>query len=140
MPVERFFDTNVLLYSYDLDEPAKRLIAKSLVEEALRQPGHTAISVQVLQEFQVNFVRKSHTTAEAATLLEDFTMWPVIDNTLALFRLGISLQARWQLSLWDAMILAAAKTSGAKELITEDFSHGQDYGGVRAISPFREVS
>ena len=140
MPVERFFDTNVLLYSYDLDEPAKRLIAKSLVEEALRQPGHTAISVQVLQEFQVNFVRKSHTAAEAATLLEDFTMWPVIDNTLALFRLGISLQARWQLSLWDAMILAAAKTSGAKELITEDFSHGQDYGGVRAISPFREVS
>ena len=60
--------------------------------------------------------------------------------TLALFRLGISLQARWQLSLWDTMILAAAKTSGARELITEGFSHGQDYGRVRAINPFREIS
>jgi predicted nucleic acid-binding protein len=140
MPFERFFDTNVLLYGYDLDAPAKRLIAKSLIEEAWQQAGRTAISVQVLQEFQVNFVRKGHTPDEAATLLEDFTVWPVIDNTLALFRLGISLQARWQLSLWDAMILAAAKASGARELITEDFSHGQDYGGVRAINPFREVS
>ena len=36
--------------------------------------------------------------------------------------------------------LAAAKTSGARELITEDFSHGQDYGRVRAINPFREIS
>jgi predicted nucleic acid-binding protein len=38
------------------------------------------------------------------------------------------------------MILAAAKTSGARELITEGFSHGQDYGRVRAINPFREIS
>ena len=140
MPVERFFDTNVLVYGYDLDAPAKRLIAKSLIEAAWQQAGRTAISVQVLQEFHVNFVRQGHTPSEVNTLLEDFTVWPVIDNTLALFRLGISLQARWQLSLWDAMILAAAKLSGARELITEDFSHGQNYGGLRAINPFREVS
>jgi predicted nucleic acid-binding protein len=139
MPVERFFDTNVLLYGYDLDAPAKRLVAKSLIQTAWRNPGRTAISVQVLQEFQVNFVRNGHAPAEAATLLEDFTAWPVIDNTLAVFRLGVSLQARWQLSLWDAMILAAAKTSGARELVTEDFSHGQDYGGVLVINPFREI-
>jgi predicted nucleic acid-binding protein len=140
MPVERFFDTNILLYGYDLDAPAKRLIAKALIEEAWRHPGRTAISVQVLQELQVNFVRKGHAPDEAATVIADFAVWPVIGNTLALFRLGLSLQARWQLSLWDAMILAAAKTSGARELITEDLSHGQDYGGVRAIDPFREVS
>jgi predicted nucleic acid-binding protein len=72
-------------------------------------------------------------------LVEDFTVWPVIDNTLALFRLGVSLQAQWQLSLWDAMILAAAKASGARELVTENFSHGQDFGGVLAINPFREI-
>lgn len=29
-----------------------------------------------------------------------------------------------------------AQTSGARELITEDLNHGQDYGGVRAINPF----
>ncbi len=136
MPAERFLDTNILLYGYDLDAPAKRLIALALIEEGWARIGHSAISVQVLQEFHVNFVRSGHTSDEASTVVGDFCLWPVIDNSLTLFRLGLSLQVRWQLSLWDAMILAAAKTSGARELLTEDFSHGQDYGGIRAINPF----
>ena len=137
MPVERFLDTNILLYGYDLDAPKKRRVARSLIEQAWLQPGRTAISVQVLQEFHVNFVRRGRTAAEAAGLIADFSLWPVIDNTLPVFRLGLSLQTRWQLSLWDAMILAAAQTSGARELLTEDLNHGQDYGGVRALNPFR---
>ena len=40
------------------------------------------------------------------------------------------------LSLWDAMILAAAQASNARVLYTEDLNHGQDYGGVRAVNPF----
>ena len=136
MPVERFFDTNVLLYGYDLDAPAKRELARVLMEDAWLNPGRAAISVQVLQEFHVNFVRSGHTKAEAMTLIEDFSRWPVIDNTLSLFGLGLSLQVRWQISLWDSMILAAAQFSGARELFTEDLNHGQDYGGIRVINPF----
>ena len=136
MPAERFLDTNILLYGYDLDAPEKRQIAQSLIEQAWLQPGRTAISVQVLQEFHVNFVRSGHPAAEALVLIEDFSSWTVIDNTLSLFGLGLSLQARWQISLWDAMILAAAQASGARELFTEDLSHGQDYGGVRVVNPF----
>jgi predicted nucleic acid-binding protein len=45
-------------------------------------------------------------------------------------------QARWKISLWDALILAAARASGASELVTEDLNQGRDYGGVRAINPF----
>lgn len=137
MPVDRFLDTNILLYGYDLDAPEKRLIAQSIIEQAWLQPGRTAISVQVLQEFHVNFIRKGHPAAEASALIADFSHWPVIDNTLAVFRLGLSLKPRWQLSLWDAMILAAAHASGARELLTEDLSHGQDYGGVRVVNPFK---
>ncbi len=136
MPAERFLDTNILLYGYDLDAPKKRLVAQALIEQGWRQPGQTAISVQVLQEFHVNFMRKGHSTEEASALIGDFSQWPVIDNTLALFRLGLALQTRWQLSLWDAMILAAAQASGARELLTEDLNHGQEYGGVRAVNPF----
>jgi predicted nucleic acid-binding protein len=136
MPAERFLDTNILLYGYDRDAADKRAVAQSLIEDAWHKLGRTAISVQVLQEFHVNFVRTGNSPAEAAALIGDFSLWPVIDNTLSLLRLGLSLQARWQVSLWDAMILAAAHTSGARELITEDLNHGQDYGGVRVINPF----
>lgn len=137
MPAERFLDTNILLYGYDLDALDKRSVAQSLLEEAWLKPGKTAISVQVLQEFYVNFVRAGHATSEAVTLIEDFSRWPVIDNSLALLRQGLALQSRWQLSHWDAMILAAAQSSGARELLTEDLNHGQDYGRVRVINPFK---
>ena len=57
MPADRFLDTNILLYAYDLDAPAKRSVAMAIVEEAWRRPARTALSVLVLQEFHVNFVR-----------------------------------------------------------------------------------
>ena len=136
MSAERFLDTNILLYGYDLDAPAKRAIARNIIEDAWLQPGRTAISVQVLQEFHVNFRRQGHSATEANALVGDFSQWHVIDNTLAVLHLGLSLQGRWQLSLWDAMILAAACTSGARELLTEDLNHGQIYEGVRVVNPF----
>jgi predicted nucleic acid-binding protein len=136
MPVERFIDTNILLYAYDLDAPQKRTVARSIIAQAWLEPRSSAVSVQVLLEFHVNFVRKGNPDSEAAALIGDFCHWPVIDNTLSLFRSGIELKARWQLSLWDSMILAAAHASGARELLTEDLNHGQDYGGVRAVNPF----
>ena len=40
------------------------------------------------------------------------------------------------LGLWDAMILAAAQSSGAPERLTEGLNLGQQYGGVRAVNPF----
>ena len=92
--------------------------------------------MQVLQEFYVNFIRRGHRAEEASALVGDFSLLPVIDNSLALSRRGITLQTRWQLSLWDAMIMAAAQTSGARELLTEELNHGQKYGGVLVINPF----
>jgi len=136
MSVKRFFDTNILLYAYDLDAGSKREKALLLLSEALRVPSETAISVQVLQEFHANFTRFGNSDEDAATLIQDLSIFHVVDNTLSLLRRGLEEKARWQLSLWDAMILAAARQSGASELLTEDFNSGQDYGGIRAVNPF----
>jgi hypothetical protein len=83
-----------------------------LLEQAWLQSGRTAISVQILQEFYVNFVRTGHAAADAATLIDDFSRWPVVDNPMTVFCLGLSLQSRWQISLWDAQILAADRLAG----------------------------
>lgn len=136
MHADQFLDTNVILYAYDRDAGRKRDVAQTILEDALLHPNRTAISVQVLQEFFVNFIRKGNSAEETSLLIGDLTHLPVVDNTLALFQQGLALQIRWQLSLWDSMILAAAKASRAKELITEDLTHRQDYDGIRAINPF----
>ena len=41
------------------------------------------------------------------------------------------------LSYWDGAIIAAAAQIGAFILYTEDLNHGQKYGSVTAINPFR---
>ena len=136
MGVEYFLDANILLYGYDLDAPEKRLIAMDILKNAWKFPGTTAVSVQVLQEFFVNFTRKSQKHSEACVLIEDFCQWPVVENSLSLLGSGLTIRERWQLSLWDALIVAAAQASGAKKLLTEDLNHGQCYGKVMAINPF----
>ena len=85
----------------------------------------------------MNLVKRGVPRAEAEQILRDYAHWPVVDNTLEVLFAALDEQARWQLSLWDAIILTAARAAGATELVSEDFSHDQDYGGVRVINPFR---
>jgi predicted nucleic acid-binding protein len=136
MNAVRFLDTNILVYAYDLDAPAKRAVAQGLVEQGWTAPGDTAISVQVLQELHVNLARRGVSPADAARIVRDFSDWPVVANTLELLLAALDEQARWKISLWDALILAAARASGASELITEDLNHGRNYAGVRVVNPF----
>ena len=137
MNVSRFLDTNILLYAYDLDAPDKRPVALRLVEQGWTSLGDTAISVQVLQEMHVNLAKRGVSQTEATQVVRDFAAWPVVENTLDLLNAAMDEQARWQLSLWDALILAAVRVSGATELVSEDFNHGQNYAGIRAVNPFR---
>jgi predicted nucleic acid-binding protein len=137
MNASRFLDTNLLVYAYDLDAPGKRAVARRLVEQGWTSLGESAISVQVLQELHVNLEKRGIERPLAGQIVNDFGAWPVVENTLALLLSALDEQARWRLSLWDALILAAARASGATELYSEDFNHGQDYGGVRAINPFQ---
>jgi len=136
MSVDRFLDTNILLYGYDLDAGPKREVATALIADGWRHLGRTAVSVQVLQEFYVNLVRLGQSHGQARVMIEDLSKWPVIDNTLERFGHGLAFCERFKLSLWDAMIIAAAKASGARELLTEDLNHGQDYDGVLVLNPF----
>ena len=136
MNAAKFLDTNILLYAYDLDAPAKRAVALRLVEQGWTAPGDTAISVQVLQGMHVNLGQRGVSQTEATRIVRDFADWPVVDDTLELLQVALDEQARWKISLWDSLILAAARASGASELITEDLNHGQDYGGIRALNPF----
>ena len=137
MNAARFLDTNILDYAYDLDAPAKRHVAVAIVEGGWTRPGLTAVSVQVLQELYVNLERRGVPRDEATRIVADFSDWPVVENTLDLLHAALDDQARFRISFWDALIVAAARESGASELVTEDLSHGQDYGGVRALNPFR---
>ena len=61
-----------------------------------------------------------------------------IDGTIV--KEAIRLARRYQVSYFDAQIIAAAKATGCPTLYSEDLNHGQDYDGVRVVNPFIDSS
>ena len=136
--MSRFLDTNILLYSISRDprEAAKRTIA-----EALLDSDDNALSVQVLQEFDVQATRATRADALpheiAAGLVRTWLRFPVQEITLAVMHGALEIKVAHRVSYWDAAIVAAARAIGCRELLSEDMSHGREIGGVVIINPFR---
>ena len=131
-------DTNVLIHAHDLSSGPKHTRARGLVQE-LWQSGEGCLSVQVLQEFYVNVtqkVAKPLATEVAAQIIADLSVWqihrPGVEDVLDAIRLHV----RYQLSFWDAMIIASAVQLGCQTLWTEDLNPGQVYDRVTILSPF----
>lgn len=133
-----FLDTNVLIYAAagKHDEPRKFRIAYDLVLN--RQFG---VSGQVLAEFYYNVLRKPlipPSLNEIDAWIDRLAAHPFTPIDVALIRAGVFLSQRFQISYWDAAVIAAAERLGAETLYTEDLNHGQRYGSVQVINPFLE--
>jgi predicted nucleic acid-binding protein len=128
---EGFLDTNVLLYVLT-DERSKAERALSLVEAG------AVISVQVLNEFASVATRKSGLPMrEVRDVLATIRqLCPVVPLTVEIHDLGLELAERYRLSIYDAMIVAAALGAGCRTLFTEDLNDGQAIEGLTIRNPF----
>ena len=137
----RFVDTNILLYAAS---KAPREEKKARIARRLLDADDLGLSVQVLQEFYVQATRTTRpdrmTHVQASALVEAFLRFPVQETTLGLMRAAQELSHRFRISYWDAAIIEAARSLGCRMVLSEDLSHGADYGGVRVQNPFRRES
>ena len=132
-----FVDTNILMYAHDKAAGEKHERARTLVEELWRE-RKGVVSTQVLQELTVNLRRKAARPLDAKKTREivaDYLTWQVVVNGGESILEALDLEARFQISFWDALIVQAAQVSGAEILYSEDLSDGQTYGTVRVINP-----
>jgi predicted nucleic acid-binding protein len=137
MTVECFLDSNVLVYAVSSSpaEAAKKNRAMEIIASA-----DFGLSIQVLQEFYVTVTRKITTPLAADTaleLIEQLRAFPLVTTDYPLVISGIERSIQFGLSYWDGAILAAAARLEAPILYTEDLGHGQRYGSVQAVNPFR---
>ncbi len=130
-----FVDTNILIYAHDRDAGERHQTARALLEKLWTELKPPSVSVQVLQEFYVNLMKKSVPEKEASAAVHDYLNWHIVDNDRNLLTSGIEEQLRYKISFWDGLILAAARRAGATVLWTEDFNTGQDYDGILAVNP-----
>jgi predicted nucleic acid-binding protein len=134
-----FLDTNVLVYLFDHDQPAKAEKARDILEHA--KPGSLALSAQVLGEFYVVVTRKLRRPldpAKAAEALDWLGLLRVVSLDTGLVKAAVRIGRSAQLSYWDALIVAAAAAGGCRRLLSEDLNSGQLIESVRVENPFAE--
>ena len=134
-----FVDTNILIYAHDVSAGAKHERARRLVEELWRTRAGV-VSTQVLQELVVNLRRKTGQPPSAKAtrdIITDYLSWQVVVNSGNSILEALELEERYQISFWDALVIQAARASGAGVLYSEDLSEGQVYGSVRVMNPLR---
>ena len=61
----------------------------------------------------------------------------VVPLTSEIHEEGLTLAQRYQVSIYDAMIVAAAIQADCKTLYSEDLQSGMHFGSVRVLNPFR---
>jgi predicted nucleic acid-binding protein len=131
-----FFDTNILLYTDDMEAPEKQDRALELWQ-ARRSDGLAFISVQVLQEYFSAATRKLGVDAAVATekvmlFARADVMSPVSDDVISAARLSVE----HKLSFWDAMIVQMAVQADCEILFSEDMQAGRRFAGVEIVNPF----
>jgi len=128
-----FFDTNVLIYLASGD-PVKADRAEAI----LRDGG--VISVQVLNELTNVARRKMRMTwpDTHAFLSAVRGLLTVHAMTVETHETGLAFAERYNLSIYDAMIAAAAVHADCDVLWSEDVRDGMVLGeGLRIVNPFR---
>ena len=136
MSARSFFDTNVLVYTDDLDAPGKQERALALWQ-AQRAEGKAVVSIQVLQEYFWTATRKlsidpSIAIEKLMLFAKADVMTPLADDVV----LAARASADWKLSFWDAMIVQMALRADCDVLFSEDMQDGRRFAGLEIVNPF----
>jgi predicted nucleic acid-binding protein len=128
-----FIDTNVLLHEFSQDA------AKALASETVIRTGGV-ISVQVLNEFASTGRRKLGLGwAIVRDILREYRQeLTVVPLTIDTHLLGLDLAERYQLNIYDGMIVAAAQLAGCTVLYSEDMHDGLVIDRLTIRNPYRE--
>ena len=108
-----FFDTNLIIYLFDLKDLIKRDKIKRLLHELIGK-SHLIISVQVINELFIisplNFLTSTN---------------------------ALKIKNKYKFSLWDSLIIASALENNCNILYTEDLQNNQTINSkLTIINPF----
>lgn len=131
MNAKVFFDTNILVYF------ASAVGEKTVLSEQLIERGGV-VSVQVLNEFTNVALRKQKLSWPEIRLASSFVRarCRVVPLSIETHEMGVALVERYNFSVYDAMIVAAARLAGCRTLYTEDLHNGQVLDGLRIVNPY----
>ncbi len=136
-----FLDTDIILYSFDKSDQRKNKIATQLIKKAIEQHSG-CISNQVVQEF-LNVATKKFsvplTTSDSKMYLSK-VLAPLcqVFTDVDLYMRSVDIMERWQHSLYDSMIIAAALQAECSIIYSENLQDQQVIHDATIINPFAQ--
>jgi predicted nucleic acid-binding protein len=133
-----FLDTNILVYAYDISDPAKQRAAQGLVRKAVA--GGLVTSTQVLAEFAATLLHKlspAPSSQDVIALLDALAPIRLVPPDHEIVRRAVEAKSAYGLHFYDGMIVAAAERAGCERIWSEDFNPSQKYFGIAVANPFR---
>jgi predicted nucleic acid-binding protein len=130
------FDTNVLIYSWDVDAGRRHSLAVDLINRSLSRD--CVLTLQSLGEaFRALTGRFKLSAAFASARVERWRRtFPIVAADEPCLIEAMNAVAEHGFSFWDAMIWATARRAGCRLLISEDLQDGRTLGGVTIVNPF----
>lgn len=142
MSAEPLFDTNILVYLHDNDEPRKQARAYELLRSATER-GSVRFCAQVLGEYSSVLLRKFDRVfspivvrQQLVELVHNNVIYDTTVDVVLEAARGVQLHG---FSYYDAQIWAVAKLNGIPLVYSEDFTHGREVEGVRFENPFVDL-
>ena len=130
-----FLDTNILVYLYSEDEPAKQSVAVNIFDRF-----GCVTSTQVINEFCAVCLRKFKMPADEvhraiAEIAENCKLCYI---DMGVIQNALLLHDKYGYTYYDCLVLASAIDNGCRCLCSEDMQHNQFIEGkLKIINPFK---
>ena len=135
MAENRLFDTDVLVYEYDVSEKRRRAVAKALVDNVW-DSGGGVVTLQNLSEL----VQKPVPVGDAKTIVADIlrsSRWMVIDRNAGTVIKAMKIVEAVRAPFWDALIAACMLEHDVEVIVTENEKDFKKIPGITVENPFK---
>jgi predicted nucleic acid-binding protein len=120
-----FFDTNLFIYAYTINEPEKTDIIRAFFQE-FSAKKIVVISTQVLSEFYAVMAKHRYPHEKIVNYLNELVSVSTVNAiTVQTISKAIFLKGKYKYSWWDSLILSSALESDCRRVYSEDMQHGQ---------------
>src|ERR1700676_2851873 len=131
-------DTNVLVYAEGLNGDERRRIVLDCLQRL--PPELIVLPVQTLGELFNVLVKKAGRSPNKAreAILSWRDSFELVETSTKVMIAASDIAAQHKLSIWDAVVLAAASEAGGRLVLSEDMQNGFTWAGVTVVNPFAD--
>ena len=139
MKDESFYDTNILINAYDLNEPRKRKLCKQIVKDVFSGRDVGVVSGQILVELYNSLTRKLAVPEDSARkIVESFILsenWLKINDNENTIKAALKSSFAFKSPFLDTLIAETMKEYGLNTIITENEKDFIKIPGIKVINP-----